>query len=137
VVAGALLAAVAVAVLLAVLAWHAGVRLYAVRTGSMTPTYPIGSVVVDAPVESPVQVGDVITFRTGDGLVTHRVVAHGAVGLKTKGDANRSPDPWTIPTDYVRGTVVAGIPYAGYALVFLQQPTGRDAPSSERIRRSA
>jgi signal peptidase len=69
-------------------------------------------------------VGQVVTFRTSDGLVTHRVKALTTAGIKTKGDANRSPDVWTIPQRNVEGAVVAGVPYGGYLLVFLQQPTG-------------
>lgn len=45
-------------------------------------------------------------------------------GIKTKGDANETPDPWTLPQRNVEGAVVGGVPYGGYLLVFLQQPTG-------------
>lgn len=108
------------------LAWHQGYRLYAVRTGSMTPTYSTGSLVIDRPVRSSPSpaVGDVITFRTQDGLVTHRVHDLTPQGIKTKGDANRVEDPWTLPARDVVGHVVAGIPDGGYVLVFLKQPTG-------------
>ena len=57
---------VAVALGLAVAAataWHDGYRIYAVRTGSMTPTYPTGALVVDAPASDGAPgVGDVITL---------------------------------------------------------------------------
>jgi signal peptidase len=56
--------------------------------------------------------------------VTHRLHEATPTGLKTKGDANRTPDPWTLPERNVVGAVVAGLPYGGYLLVFLQQPTG-------------
>ncbi|HUX70320.1 MAG TPA: S26 family signal peptidase, partial [Cellulomonadaceae bacterium] len=75
---GRLFASLAIAVALglavgAAAAWHDGYRLYAVRTGSMTPTYPTGALVVDAPGSSVTPaVGDVITFRVASGLVTHR-----------------------------------------------------------------
>lgn len=106
--------------------WHEGYRLYAVRTGSMTPTYSTGALVIDQPASSAPQpaVGDVITFRTQDGLVTHRVHELTPQGIKTKGDANRVEDPWTLPTRNLVGHVVAGIPHGGYVLVFLKQPTG-------------
>jgi signal peptidase len=105
-------------------AWHEGYRLYAVRTGSMAPTFPTGALLVDAPVERPPAVGDVVTFRTSEGLVTHRIHDSTAQGLKTKGDANRTLDAWTVPQRNVIGTVVVGLPVAGYVLVFFQQPTG-------------
>jgi signal peptidase len=105
--------------------WHQGYRLYAVRTGSMTPTYPTGSLLLDAPARpGQPRVGQVITFRTIDGLVTHRVHDITPAGIKTKGDANESVDSWTLPQRNVEGAVVGGIPYGGYLLVFLQQPTG-------------
>ncbi len=107
-----------------VLGWQQGYRLYAVRTGSMAPTFPTGALLVDAPAASAPAVGDVVTFRTQDGLVTHRVHGLSPAGLSTKGDANRTPDAWTVPADKVVGHVVVGVPRAGYLLVFLRQPTG-------------
>ncbi|MGN6302560.1 MAG: signal peptidase I [Angustibacter sp.] len=125
-VAWSLLAALAISVAcVGLVGWHQGYRLYAVRTGSMTPTYPTGSLLLDAPARPGLpRVGQVITFRTSDGLVTHRVHELTPAGIKTKGDANESPDPWTLPQRNVEGAVVGGIPYGGYLLVFLQQPTG-------------
>ena len=109
----------------AAVAWHDGYRLYAVRTGSMAPTYPTGGVVLDAPaVGANPSVGDVITFRAGNGLVTHRVHAISTTGYSTKGDANPTPDAWTIPRTAVLGRVIAGTGALGYLLVFFQQPTG-------------
>ncbi len=109
----------------AVTAWHDGYRVYAVRTGSMTPTYPTGALVIDAPASHGTpSVGDVITFRVSTGLVTHRVYSISASGYATKGDANPTPDAWTIPRGDVVGHVVAGVAGAGYVLVFFQQPTG-------------
>lgn len=125
-VAWSLLIALAISVVtVAVIGWRQGYQLYAVRTGSMSPTYPTGSVVLDAPARGGTpRVGQVATFRTSEGPVTHRVQQVTAAGLKTKGDANRSADAWTVPLRNVRGVVVGGLPLAGYLLVFLQQPTG-------------
>ncbi len=48
-----LLAALAISlVCVGLVGWHQGYRLYAVRTGSMTPTYPTGSLLLDAPAQS-------------------------------------------------------------------------------------
>ena len=105
--------------------WAQGYRVYAVRTGSMAPTYPAGSVVIDAPVAGQaLAVGDVVTFRTAGGLVTHRLHGRTATGWLTKGDANRTPDPWTVPARNIVGHVAAGVPRGGYALIYLAQPTG-------------
>ncbi len=105
--------------------WHQGYRLYAVRTGSMTPTFPAGTLVIDRPAGHTLpRVGKVITFRVNGALVTHRVHAVKSGGLTTKGDANDSPDAWTIGRNLVVGQVSTGIARGGYVLVFLQQPTG-------------
>ena len=58
-------------------------------------------------------------------VVTHRITDITKAGLiHTKGDANRTADVWEIRPNQVRGAVVAGIPFAGYVAVYLQQPAG-------------
>lgn len=102
----------------------AGFRPVAVYSGSMVPTLRIGSVAVDRPVAaSSVRVGDVITFSdpyVPDRLVTHRVVRifHTKKGTayRTKGDANSSPDPWTIRLPDRVGRVEFAVPGVGYVL---------------------
>jgi signal peptidase I len=122
---GLLVALLLTAVGIGLLGWHEGYRAYAVKTGSMTPTYPTGALVVDRPADGRTpQVGQIITFRTTDGLVTHRVHGLKDDGIETKGDANRTPDAWTTPTRHVMGVVSWGAAYLGYVFVFFQQPTG-------------
>jgi signal peptidase len=114
----------AVLVVAGAVLWSHGYRAYAVRTGSMAPTYPTGSLVVDRPVSGDrLRPGTVVTFRVGDELVTHRLVAVGPGGLQTQGDANRSADPWTLQRSDVVGEVVDGASRLGYLVVFLRQPT--------------
>ncbi|MDJ0323775.1 signal peptidase I [Cryobacterium sp. PH31-AA6] len=82
-------------------------RAYVVQTGSMSPTVPPASLVI---VEvDKYQVGQVITFRKQDELVTHRLVSVNADGtLTTKGDANTSADPSTpVPADVIGGVIYA------------------------------
>ena len=87
----------------------------------MTGTYDRGSLVFDevVPVKS-LKVGDVITYKPPrgsgpEGLVTHRISSigkdpkNGARVFRTKGDANKSADPWTfILPDKRQARVVAG-----------------------------
>lgn len=109
----------------AAVAWHEGYSLYAVRSGSMAPTYPTGTLIIDAPAGRQLpSVGNVITFRTSGGLVTHRVHSHTADGVTTKGDANRTPDVGVVHARHVVGVVTWAVAGGGYVLVFLQQPTG-------------
>ena len=107
--------------------FHQGYRIYVIHTGSMTPNYDSGSIVIDRPGAVDLKPGTVITFRHGEGadLVTHRITDITAQGMiHTKGDGNRTADVWNIPMSMVQGTVIAGIPKAGYLLVFFKQPTG-------------
>jgi signal peptidase I len=119
------LVAIAVAVGLAV-AWEDGYRLYAVRTGSMTPAFPTGAMVIDAPAPASISPGDVLTFSTDDGarLTTHRVVKVDGLWLETKGDANSTPDPAPVARSTVVGKVVRSVAAGGYVLVFCKQPAG-------------
>ena len=93
------------------------VRVEPVLTGSMAPRYPTGTLVAVTPVAPQhLRVGDVVMlvppppYRTPTGgPVLHRVVslrtsADGHVLLRTKGDANRAQDPWTV--DASRGGVM-------------------------------
>jgi signal peptidase len=104
-----------------------------VRSGSMSPTIPTGSVVFYRKVQaSSVKVGQIIVFaRPGQAgeRVTHRVykISTGPTGrfFETKGDANGAPDDWRIPavgTGWVAGFHV---PVAGYVLADLQSTTAR------------
>ncbi|MGH8961606.1 MAG: signal peptidase I [Jatrophihabitantaceae bacterium] len=107
--------------------WLRGYRVYVIHTGSMSPTYRPGDIVVDGPHPQAVRPGQVITFRhsalTTD-VVTHRVTQVTPEGINTKGDANRTPDAWTIRPNQVKGRVLFGVRNLGYLLVYLKQPAG-------------
>lgn len=104
-----------------------------VRSGSMAPTIPTGSIVFYRKIAaSKVKVGDVIVFsRPGDPTekVTHRVYRIGTdtTGkyFTTKGDANGVPDDWQIPAVGTGWVSFFHLPYIGYALVDLQSTLGR------------
>ena len=96
-------------------------RAYVVKTGSMAPTIPPESLVI---VEAGgYEVGEVITFHRQGDLTTHRLMAVNDDGtLTTKGDANETVDPFTVPTADVVGGVVLSPPKVGYWIVYLQNP---------------
>jgi signal peptidase len=104
-----------------------------VRSGSMAPTIPTGSIVFyRKTTAAKVKVGEVIVFaKPGDATekVTHRVVQikNGATGryFITKGDANGTPDDWRVPavgTGWVASFHVARV---GYGLVYLRSTFAR------------
>jgi signal peptidase len=109
-------------------------RTLTMLSGSMVPTYPVGSVLIDVPERpSDLRVGQVITFQvpTGDHRVeSHRVfkvVSGGAYPvIQTKGDANPAPDPWTVQVqDTTVWRVRAVVPGLGRVIVGLRHPAVR------------
>lgn len=110
-----------------------GWRVDSVLSGSMEPDIRTGSVVLTRPAESlEIQTGDVIVFRRAvDGehtepiLIAHRVVDAGdGTAFRTKGDANKNPDPFLVPADDVVGVVVCDIPYLGRLAGLAGSPYG-------------
>lgn len=98
-------------------------RVYAVLTGSMEPTLsPKTAVLVR---KDQYRVGQPISFHEQGGIVTHRFVRMNLDGtITTKGDANSTVDPWTVPPSAVIGGVVASVPQLGYWLMYLRSPVG-------------
>jgi signal peptidase len=105
-----------------------GYGMYVIHTGSMTPTYRPGDLVIDRPPQQHYRPGEVITFlhtdRAAD-VVTHRITEITPAGLiHTKGDANSTADVWEIRPEQVQGSAILGARRVGYFLVFLKQPAG-------------
>ncbi len=109
--------------------WHFEV----IESGSMTPALRVGGVaVVQAEPTSAVHVGQILALHPpGEASIVriHRVIAvshrGNQVWVRTKGDANKNPDPG--PIRLVGKTAYAEhffIPYAGYFGVWLyKHPT--------------
>jgi signal peptidase len=98
-------------------------KVYVIHTGSMSPTIPPKSAVLVQ--EGHYRVGQVVAFRVHDEVVTHRLMAIKPGGvIVTKGDANRSADPWRVLTSSIIGGVVAAPHEVGYLLVYLKTPAG-------------
>ncbi len=127
------LASLALVVLMALatnLGPNVGLEVFAVRGGSMVPAIPVGAAIVairTAPED--IQVGDIVTIRADNGVVfTHRVVEIDAseadVWLRTKGDANTTPDAGPIPMTSIVGVVAITVPVAGYLIAMLTTVAG-------------
>lgn len=106
-------------------------RVVPVLSGSMAPRMPTGSAVLTwkTPLRQ-LHVGSVVAYGipVGDHHVEmHRVTrlkrVPAGVIIKTKGDANSTPDPWSA---HLSGTtfwrVGQDVPLAGWPIVYLQRP---------------
>ena len=133
-----LLVVAATIVALCLLAVSVGPRFFpyqalVVRSGSMSPTIPTGSIVFYKKKQAAdVEVGDIIVFAKpgqSNEKVTHRVfrISNSPTGryFTTKGDANGAPDDWRIPAVGTGWVAAFHVPVAGYALVDLQSTEAR------------
>jgi signal peptidase len=110
-----------------------GYRTMTMLTGSMAPTIEPGDVVVSTPLDvQDVEVGMVITYHIpidDHRVVTHRVIevdhtADGTVSVRTQGDANDAPDPWTaVLTGDTAYQVQAVVPEIGNVITALRNDT--------------
>lgn len=110
-----------------------GLRVYTVLSGSMEPTYHVGSLIyVKEKDPFTIASGEVITFMLDeDTIATHRVVAvvpdeddASTIRFRTKGDANEAEDGSLVHYKNVIGTPVFTIPGLGYVADYIQHPPG-------------
>lgn len=109
-----------------------GWELQVVLSGSMEPTYPVGSLNLVEPVQpSEVEVGIPLAYLAPSDtkiMVTHRVVEvvqqEDGLYFRTQGDANEDPDPRLVPADNVVGRVRWHIPHLGYVVTRLRDREG-------------
>lgn len=96
--------------------------LVAVVTGSMSPSYEVGDLLIVQGVRpNDIEEGDVIVFEQlyANELIVHRVIKvetseDGTILFRTKGDANPIEDTRLVNSSLVHGRVVYRIPYLGY-----------------------
>ena len=110
-----------------------GLQVFTVLSGSMEPTYHVGSLIYVKKVD-PFQLksGDVITFMLDeDTVATHRVADvipdeedASVIRFRTKGDANEAEDGSLVHYRNVIGTPVFTIPKLGYLANYIQHPPG-------------
>lgn len=110
-----------------------GSRPLTVLTGSMSPAYDPGDVVIVRPADTDnLQIGDVITFQAEAGnpeLTTHRITGVVLTGegreYRTQGDANGAQDLMPVKPEQIRGTVWYSVPLVGYAATWASGATMR------------
>lgn len=108
-----------------------GYQPYNIQTGSMTPKYPIGSMIyVKATPLEDLEVGDVVTFRTsadGGWIVTHRIsqIDKETATIVTKGDANNTEDGSILYSSIIGRATNFAIPFVGALVTQYQNGNGK------------
>ena len=103
-----------------------GWETHPVMSGSMEPALKVGGLIVTKPIKlRKIEVGDIITFKTGEQKVTHRVTGiieqEGKPWFQTKGDANEEPDPnFVSSNEEEMRKVVLHFSYLGFAAIFMK-----------------
>ena len=110
-----------------------GLKPFVVLSGSMRPTYEVGSLIYVKSVDyKELKVGDPITYMISqDTVVTHRIIEvlvdeedPNTLRYFTKGDANDTPDGTSVHYKNILGKPVFSIPYRGYVSHYIQNPPG-------------
>lgn len=106
-----------------------GYKPFIVMSGSMETTINIGDLVIVKKVNSSsIHAGDIIVFKNGNIVISHRVKEvindSGTYKFKTKGDNNNVADDFIVNSDAIEGIFVNKIPGLGSILLFLGKPIG-------------
>lgn len=103
-----------------------GYRPMVVLSGSMEPTYPVGSITYYHKCTfDELEEGKPLTFNAGESLVTHRMVTVNGLSrtVITKGDNNATEDPVPVEENQVVGQATDfAVPYAGYFVTYGKKP---------------
>lgn len=110
-----------------------GLQPFVVLSGSMEPTYHVGSLIYVKSVDyKELKVGDPITYMVSEKtVVTHRIIEvlvdeedPDTLRYFTQGDANDVPDGSSVHYKNIIGKPVFSIPYLGYVSNYIQNPPG-------------
>lgn len=98
-------------------------------TDSMYPAIKAGDLVIVKETDAgKLQKGDVIAFREGKSVITHRIIdvkdSNGSRQYITKGDNNNTQDASPVLTSAVEGKFIMDIPKLGNGALFMQTPVG-------------
>ncbi|MCQ2571179.1 MAG: signal peptidase I [Candidatus Saccharibacteria bacterium] len=98
-----------------------GAKPVVVLSGSMRPTYEVGTIIYYKAVpQEEIKPETVITFKMEEELVTHRVKRIQDGEYVTQGDANNVEDGRTVPYSDVQGKVDGlALPFLGFGVQFI------------------
>ena len=105
-----------------------GIKTYVIISGSMEPNINIGDIVIAKSIknkEESIKVGDIISYRKGQNVITHRITniekdENGILRIATKGDNNNTEDSERILINNIEGKVITIIPKIGYITLILK-----------------
>ncbi len=107
-----------------------GIKTYVIVSGSMEPNINIGDIVIVKNLEDKedIKVGDVISFRKGQSIITHRITniqydEKQTIKITTKGDNNNTEDNEEVSYDDIEGKVIKIIPKLGNISLAMQNKT--------------
>ena len=91
-----------------------GLKTYVIASGSMRPDLNVGDIIIVKTIaREEAKIGDVISFRQNDSIITHRIINVINGEYQTKGDYNNSIDPNLVQYEDIEGKCVFVIPYLG------------------------
>ena len=98
-----------------------GSKPVVVLSGSMRPTYEVGSIIYYKHVDkSEIKADDIVTYQMGNTLVTHRVKEIRNGQFITQGDANNTIDQNPVDYSDIQGKVGGlAIPLLGFGVQFI------------------
>lgn len=106
-----------------------GYKPFIVLSGSMEPVFASGDLVLVKEVQADsLNEGDIIAFREGNAVITHRIVSitaeDGDRRYVTKGDNNNVEDSIAVTDHMIEGIYLLKIDGLGNAGMFMQTPLG-------------
>lgn len=107
-----------------------GWKPFIVLSGSMETSINVGDIVVTKEVDSSkLKAGDIIAFRNGNMVTTHRIVEiemgeDGKLVFTTKGDNNNTKDDPKVYENEIEGIYKFKIARLGNVAMFIQTPIG-------------
>lgn len=102
-----------------------GIKTYVIISGSMQPELKIGDIVVVKKItQEDLKVDDIISFRHGQSVITHRISRiieeDGERKYITKGDFNNAEDSESVTYNNIEGKVIRSVPQFGKIALMLQ-----------------
>ena len=102
-----------------------GIKTFVIISGSMEPSLKIGDVIIVRKFEEKdLNKDDIISFRNGEAVITHRInkiiIENGKIKYETKGDNNNITDNSYVRFEDVEGKMEAKIPFLGNIALMLK-----------------